>query len=113
MAVGPGRRKGADGELIPMGTFVLDGFFPNPSIFQQHSLFCFSLLCDHPPAADEETRRLTNKIQQISYPPVAGVKVGDTVLLPDYGGQAVTMGQQEKETFLYSDQEILGIIESN
>ena len=39
--------------------------------------------------------------------------VGDTVLLPDYGGQAVTLGQQEKETFLYSDQEILGIIESN
>ena len=41
-----------------------------------------------------------------------GVKVGDTVLLPDYGGQGVVMGQKEKETFLYSDQEILGIIES-
>jgi hypothetical protein len=35
------------------------------------------------------------------------------VLLPDYGGQAVTMGQKEKETFLYSDQEILGIIASD
>merc|ERR1712205_11496 len=64
VAVGPGRRKGADGELIPMG-----------------------------------------------------VKVGDTVLLPEYGGQSVDLGtygaSKDKETFLYSDQEILGIIESN
>lgn len=44
---------------------------------------------------------------------VAGVKVGDTVLLPDYGGQAVNLGHKEKEMFLYSDQDILGIIEQN
>ena len=48
---------------------------------------------------------------------IAGVKVGDTVLLPDYGGQTVDLGtygaSKDKETFLYSDQEILGIIESN
>ena len=47
----------------------------------------------------------------------AGVKVGDTVLLPDYGGQAVNLGDmgasKDKETFLYSDQEILGIVESS
>jgi hypothetical protein len=39
------------------------------------------------------------------------------VLLPDYGGQSVDLGtygaSKDKETFLYSDQEILGIIESN
>lgn len=47
----------------------------------------------------------------------AGVKVGDTVLLPDYGGQAVNLGDmgasKDKEMFLYSDQEILGIVESS
>jgi|TARA_B110000977_G_C11027639_1_gene473900 hypothetical protein len=39
------------------------------------------------------------------------------VLLPDYGGQNVDLGaygaSKDKETFLYSDQEILGIIDSS
>mmetsp|Transcript_10063 Transcript_10063/g.46100 ORF Transcript_10063/g.46100 Transcript_10063/m.46100 type:complete len:103 (-) Transcript_10063:3465-3773(-) len=42
-----------------------------------------------------------------------GVKVGDSVLLPDYGGQKVDLGEKDKEIFLYSDQEILGVVESN
>lgn len=50
-------------------------------------------------------------------PHTAGVKVGDTVLLPDYGGQSVDLGtygaSKDKEMFLYSDQEILGVIEPN
>jgi hypothetical protein len=39
------------------------------------------------------------------------------VLLPDYGGQSVDLGtygaSKDKEMFLYSDQEILGVIEPN
>ena len=41
------------------------------------------------------------------------VQVGDSVLLPDYGGQKVDLGDKDKELFLYSDQEILGVVESN
>lgn len=44
---------------------------------------------------------------------LTGVKVGDSVLLPDYGGQKVDLGDKDKELFLYSDQEILGVVESN
>ena len=43
---------------------------------------------------------------------LTGVKVGDSVLLPDYGGQKVDLGDKDKELFLYSDQEILGVVES-
>ncbi|XP_062111123.1 10 kDa chaperonin, mitochondrial-like [Humulus lupulus] len=39
--------------------------------------------------------------------PVA-VKEGETVLLPDYGGTQVKLG--EKEFFLYRDEDILGIL---
>ena len=39
------------------------------------------------------------------------------MLLPDYGGQNVDLGaigaSKDKDTFLYSDQEILGVIESS
>ena len=35
------------------------------------------------------------------------------MLLPDYGGQKVDLGDEDKELFLYSDQEILGVVESN
>ena len=35
------------------------------------------------------------------------------MLLPDYGGQKVDLGEKDKEIFLYSDQEILGVVESN
>mmetsp|Transcript_18329 Transcript_18329/g.45599 ORF Transcript_18329/g.45599 Transcript_18329/m.45599 type:complete len:109 (+) Transcript_18329:92-418(+) len=64
VAVGPGRRMGVSGELIPMS-----------------------------------------------------VKPGDTVLLPDYGGQMVNLGSKggeksEKELFLYRDEEILGLVET-
>ncbi|PON98145.1 GroES chaperonin family [Trema orientale] len=40
--------------------------------------------------------------------PVA-VKEGETVLLPEYGGTQVKLG--EKEFFLYRDDDILGIIQ--
>ncbi|EEH52617.1 uncharacterized protein MICPUCDRAFT_22465 [Micromonas pusilla CCMP1545] len=41
-----------------------------------------------------------------------GVKVGDKVLLPDYGGTEVKLSSKDgaKETFLYTDSEILGIV---
>lgn len=75
---------------------------PNPSIIQLRDAESYvAFACSHP------------------VPPrnFAGVKVGDTVLLPDYGGQKVDLGdigaKEGKETFLYSDQEILGIVESS
>jgi hypothetical protein len=96
VAVGPGRRK-QDGDLIPMGTRAADhapASLPNPSITS-----------------------LTLNNAGPSFLSRAGVKVGDTVLLPDYGGQAVNLGDmgasKDKEMFLYSDQEILGIVESS
>ena len=39
----------------------------------------------------------------------AGVAKGNTVMLPEYGGQSVKLG--DKELFLYRDEEILGLIE--
>ena len=38
------------------------------------------------------------------------VKVGQTVLLPGYSGQKVTLGD-EKEYFIYRDDDIVGILE--
>jgi len=48
---------------------------------------------------------------------LAGCKPGDLVLLPDYGGQMVNLGNKggeksEKELFLYRDEEILGKVET-
>ncbi|CAL6312660.1 unnamed protein product [Bathycoccus prasinos] len=42
-----------------------------------------------------------------------GVKAGDKVLLPEFGGQAVKLdeGPQKKEFLLYRDEEILGILQ--
>ena len=43
----------------------------------------------------------------------AGVKTGDKVLLPEFGGQAVRLdeGPQKKEFLLFRDEEILGILQ--
>ena len=42
-----------------------------------------------------------------------GVKTGDKVLLPEFGGQAVRLdeGPQKKEFLLFRDEEILGILQ--
>lgn len=37
------------------------------------------------------------------------MKEGDTVLLPEYGGNKVVLGD-EKEYFLYRDEDILGTL---
>jgi chaperonin GroES len=37
------------------------------------------------------------------------VQEGDRVLLPEYGGQKVSM--QEKDAYLYRDDELLGIVQ--
>ena len=37
------------------------------------------------------------------------VKVGDTVLLPEYGGKKIVMAE-EKEYYLYRDDDIIGIL---
>ncbi|KAG1662675.1 hypothetical protein FOA52_014601 [Chlamydomonas sp. UWO 241] len=43
-----------------------------------------------------------------------GVKAGDKVMLPEYGGQPVKLGQAaEKEMFLYRDEELLGLLSDN
>jgi chaperonin GroES len=39
------------------------------------------------------------------------VKVGDSVLLPEYQGTRVTMEDTENEYYIYKDTEILGIVE--
>ena len=41
--------------------------------------------------------------------PVA-VKVGDTVLLPDYGGNKIKLGNEESEYFLFRDSDVLGVL---
>ena len=38
-----------------------------------------------------------------------GLKVGDTVLLPEYGGQKVKLNEQE--LFIYKDSDIIGKME--
>ena len=37
------------------------------------------------------------------------VKVGDTVLLPEYGGMKITMAE-EKDFYLYRDDDVIGIL---
>jgi chaperonin GroES len=37
------------------------------------------------------------------------VKEGDTVLLPEYGGNKVTLGD-EKDYYVYRDDDILGLL---
>ena len=39
------------------------------------------------------------------------VKVGDDVLLPEYGGTPIKMGTPATELFVYRDNDILGILE--
>ena len=39
------------------------------------------------------------------------VKVGDQVLLPEYGGTSIKMGSPPAELFIYRDNDILGILE--
>ena len=39
------------------------------------------------------------------------VKVGDNVMLPEYGGSSVTLGEEKQELFIYRDDDILGILE--
>ena len=39
------------------------------------------------------------------------VSVGDDVLLPEYGGTPVKMGNPPTELFVYRDNDILGILE--
>ena len=39
------------------------------------------------------------------------VKVGDNVMLPEYGGSSVTIGEDKQELFIYRDDDILGILE--
>ena len=38
-----------------------------------------------------------------------GIKTGDTVLLPEYGGQKVKLNEQE--LFIYKDSDIIGKVE--
>ena len=39
------------------------------------------------------------------------VKVGDNVLLPEYGGSTIKMGADKEELFIYRDDDIMGILE--
>ena len=61
---------------------------------------------------------ITNNIKSLSEQRlntiiITGVKAGDKVLLPEFGGQAVKLdeGPQKKEFLLYRDEEILGILQ--
>lgn len=38
------------------------------------------------------------------------VKVGDTVLLPEYGGSKVMLGSEDNELFIYRDDDIMGTL---
>merc|ERR1712054_3885 len=38
------------------------------------------------------------------------VKVGDTVLLPEYGGSQVKLGSSEAELYMYRDDDIMGVL---
>lgn len=53
---------------------------------------------------------ITSRVLLITH---VGVKAGDRVLLPEFGGQAVKLdeGPQKKEFLLYRDEEILGILQ--
>ena len=39
------------------------------------------------------------------------VKVGDNVLLPEYGGSSIKLGAEKEELFIYRDDDIMGILE--
>ena len=39
------------------------------------------------------------------------VKVGDNVLLPEYGGSTIKMGKEQEELHIYRDDDILGVLE--
>ena len=39
------------------------------------------------------------------------LKVGDNVLLPEYGGSAIKLGAEKEELFIYRDDDIMGILE--
>ena len=39
------------------------------------------------------------------------VKVGDHVLLPEYGGSSIKLGEDKEELIIYRDDEVLGILE--
>ena len=39
------------------------------------------------------------------------VKVGDDVLLPEYGGSSIKLGAEKEELFIYRDDDIMGILE--
>lgn len=101
LAVGPGRRAGNTAELIPMGA-------SDPSIVPFHRLPIKSI---RRPSVPERAFLLAH-VSRSPRTTRAGVKVGDKVLLPDYGGTEVKLSSKDgaKETFLYTDSEILGIV---
>tara|TARA_B110000305_G_C18888846_1_gene380962 strand:+ start:68 stop:385 length:318 start_codon:yes stop_codon:yes gene_type:complete len=39
------------------------------------------------------------------------VKVGDDVLLPEYGGSSIKLGAEKEELFIYRDDDIMGVLE--
>ena len=39
------------------------------------------------------------------------VKVGDHVMLPEYGGSSIKLGDEKTELFIYRDDDLLGILE--
>ena len=39
------------------------------------------------------------------------VKVGDAVLLPEYGGSTIKLGEDQEELVIYRDDDVLGILE--
>ena len=38
------------------------------------------------------------------------VKIGDTVLLPEYGGSKLSLGDKDSEMFVYRDDDIMGVL---
>ena len=39
------------------------------------------------------------------------VKIGDHVLLPEYGGSTIKLGESQEELVIYRDDDVLGILE--
>ena len=39
------------------------------------------------------------------------VKVGDHVLLPEYGGSTIKLGESQEELIIYRDDDVLGVLE--
>ena len=79
--------------------FLLDASSP-----ERHSVACEIITSVRSQLAD---RFLLHGFVRV--PPFAGVTKGDTVMLPEYGGQPLKLG--DKELFLYRDEEILGLME--